>query len=183
MPSRRWMGMASSSVTHAASMISSSATNTCAYSKPSVAPVENPKYAVVVITRGERERGKYAAAIAGRIYRELAPRISRDHGRYMALKNQSGAGRVDSRTAAAEDGEEDDDVEIAASDDEDRKTIAAAPPVKQQVVVPEPKKGVVKTAQSMPVLSPVVIPYRKDGLPVQAPPAAAQRPRIVKNER
>ena len=148
----------------------------------SVAPVENPKYSVVVITRGERERGKWAAAVAGRIYRELAPRISRDHGRYMALKNQSGAGRVDSRTAAVEDGEEDEDMEIAASDDEDRKAIAAAPPVKQQLVVPDPRKGVVKTAQSMPVLTPVVIPYRKDGLPVQTPPAT-QRPRIVKNEK
>ena len=149
----------------------------------SVAPVENPKYAVVVITRGERERGKYAAAVAGRIYRELATRITRDHGRYLALKNQAGAGRVDARTAASEDGEEDEDGEIAASDDEDRKAIAAAPPVKQQTVVPEPKKGVVKTAQSMPVLSPVVIPYRKDGLPVQSPTPATQRPRIVKNEK
>ena len=149
----------------------------------SVAPVENPKYAVVVITRGERERGKWAAAVAGRIYRELAPRITRDHNRYMALKNQAGAGPVDSRSAAAEDGEEDEDVEVAASDDEDRKAIAAAPPVKQQTVVPDPRKGVVKTAQSMPVLSPVVIPYRKDGLPVQTPPGAAQRPRIVKNEK
>ena len=148
----------------------------------SVAPVENPKYAVVVITRGERERGKWAAAVAGRIYRELAPRISRDHGRYIALKNQSGAGRVDSRTVATEDGEEDEDMEVAASDDEDRKAIAAVPPVKQQPVVPDPRKGVVKTAQSMPVLTPVVIPYRKDGLPVQAPPAT-QRPRIVKNEK
>jgi hypothetical protein len=150
----------------------------------SVAPVENPKYAVVVITRGERERGKYAAAVAGHIYRALAQRITRDHNRYMALKNRSGGAPLDSRTAAAEDGEEDEDVEIAASDDEDRKAIAAVPTVKQQVpVVPDPKKGVVKTAQSMPVLSPVVIPYRKDGLPLETPPAAQQRPRIVKNEK
>jgi len=148
----------------------------------SVAPVEQPKYSVVVITRGERERGKWAAAVAGRVYRELAPRITRDQGRYMALKNQAGAGLIDARSAAkGDDDEEDDSGEIAASDDEDRKAIAAAPAVKQQVVQPDPKKTVVKTAQSMPVLSPVVIPYRKDGLPVQQP--ATQRPRIVKNEK
>jgi len=148
----------------------------------SVAPVEQPKYAVVVITRGERERGKWAAAVAGRVYRELAPRITRDQGRYLALKNQAGAGLIDARSAAkGDDDEEDDNGEIAASDDEDRKAIAAAPVVKQQVAQPGPKKTVVKTAQSMPVLSPVVIPYRKDGLPIQQP--ATQRPRIVKNEK
>jgi len=98
------------------------------------------------------------------------------------LKNQAGAGLIDARSAAkGDDDEEDDNGEIAASDDEDRKAIAAAPVVKQQVAQPGPKKTVVKTAQSMPVLSPVVIPYRKDGLPIQQP--ATQRPRIVKNEK
>ena len=38
----------------------------------SVAPVEDPKYSVVVITRGQGERGKYAAAIAGQVYQALA---------------------------------------------------------------------------------------------------------------
>ena len=42
----------------------------------SVAPVENPQYAVVVITRGQSERGKYAAQIAGRIYEALRPRFT-----------------------------------------------------------------------------------------------------------
>jgi membrane peptidoglycan carboxypeptidase len=41
----------------------------------SVAPVVNPKLAVVVITRGQAERGKYASAIAGRVYQALAPRL------------------------------------------------------------------------------------------------------------
>ncbi|MBA4124682.1 MAG: hypothetical protein H0X72_19745 [Acidobacteria bacterium] len=41
----------------------------------SVAPVENPKYAVIVITRGQSERGKYAAAIAGKIYQSLRRRL------------------------------------------------------------------------------------------------------------
>jgi len=36
----------------------------------SVAPIEQPKYAVAVITRGQRERGRHAAAVAGQIYSE-----------------------------------------------------------------------------------------------------------------
>src|SRR5688572_13120082 len=44
----------------------------------SVAPVEDPKYSVVVITRGHRERGKYAAAIAGKVYQALSGQISRN---------------------------------------------------------------------------------------------------------
>ena len=41
----------------------------------SVAPVVNPQIAVVVVTRGAGERGKYAAAIAGKVYQSLAPRL------------------------------------------------------------------------------------------------------------
>lgn len=41
----------------------------------SVAPLEAPKYAVVVITRGQNERGKYAAMVAGQIYEALRPRL------------------------------------------------------------------------------------------------------------
>jgi cell division protein FtsI/penicillin-binding protein 2 len=37
----------------------------------SVAPVINPKYTIVVVTRGQGERGKIAAAIAGKIYQKL----------------------------------------------------------------------------------------------------------------
>ncbi len=40
-----------------------------------VAPIQNPKFAVVVITRGKYARGKYSAAIAGKIYETLEPRF------------------------------------------------------------------------------------------------------------
>ncbi len=42
----------------------------------SVAPVENPKLAIVVITRGQGERGKFAAAVAGNIYEALRNRLN-----------------------------------------------------------------------------------------------------------
>lgn len=41
----------------------------------SVAPVVDPKLSVIVITRGQGERGKYASAVAGKIYRALENRI------------------------------------------------------------------------------------------------------------
>ena len=156
----------------------------------SVAPVEKPKYAVVVITRGQSERGKYAAAVAGKIYRELAPRLVRDQARYMALKNQA-AQSIDTRTAVTDD--EDDDSEEAS--EANSGTNAAAPPKDEEVftvyaepriAVPQPQKQVqpekkvVRTADSKPVFSPVVIPYRKDGKPVDQ---LTSRPRIVKNEK
>lgn len=46
----------------------------------SVAPVNNPRLAVVVITRGQSERGKYAAAVAGRIYNSLRSRLGQKPG-------------------------------------------------------------------------------------------------------
>lgn len=42
----------------------------------SVAPIENPRYAVVVITKGLQARGKYSAAIAGKVYGALKPYLN-----------------------------------------------------------------------------------------------------------
>lgn len=42
----------------------------------SVAPVVNPRLAVIVITRGSGARGKYASGIAGQIYKSLAHRFN-----------------------------------------------------------------------------------------------------------
>lgn len=158
----------------------------------SVAPVEKPKYAVVVITRGHSERGKWAASVAGKIYRELAPRLVRDRERYMALKNQA-ASSIDTRSAIMDD--EDDDTEeqtasnaaangiIEKVDGEEVFTVTAEP----RISVPQPQqqpmqqqKKVVKTADSKPVFAPVVIPFRKDGKPVEP---SSSRPRVVKNEK
>ena len=77
----------------------------------SVAPVESPKLAVVVILRGQGERGKYAAAVAGKIYDALRSRIKLGDNRNYAklplqLKPQS---KMDAKTAAAlDDGDTDD---------------------------------------------------------------------------
>jgi membrane peptidoglycan carboxypeptidase len=77
----------------------------------SVAPVENPRLAVVVILRGQSERGKYAAAVASSIYNALRNRIKIDGSKSVAklplqLKPQS---KIDAKTSAAlDDGETED---------------------------------------------------------------------------
>lgn len=77
----------------------------------SVAPIENPKLAVVVILRGQSERGKYAAAVAGNIYSTLRNRIKIDGNKNYAklplqLKPQS---KIDAKTSAElDDGETED---------------------------------------------------------------------------
>jgi penicillin-binding protein 2 len=77
----------------------------------SVAPAVNPKYAVVVITRGQSERGKYASAVAGKIYQALAPRFNRSERETLAkvpvqLKPQR---KINAQTSAQIDNDEGED--------------------------------------------------------------------------
>ncbi len=157
----------------------------------SVAPIENPKYSVVVITRGQSERGKYAAAIAGKIYSALSPDIRRSTDANPTWARVKPKQAIDDKTAATlEEDEEDDEAETAEVRDTDdepivvgasqRKVAAAAP-----VPTPEQKKLVVKTVQSKPkTFPPVVITYKKDGTLTERPSGGTltQRPRIVKNK-
>lgn len=136
----------------------------------SVAPVEEPQYAVVVITRGESERGKYAAAVAGNVYRALAPRLRRNQEKYMALKNLRPS-TVPDNVALADDEEEDDDAAMDSTET-GRQVIVAGSAARQ---ADAPKKLVQKTTQSKPTnFPPVVIEYDKNK-------AAKTRDRIVKN--
>lgn len=50
----------------------------------SVAPVADPQFSVIVITRGPGERGRHAAAVAGSIYQVLGRRIQRRNSRNIA---------------------------------------------------------------------------------------------------
>src|SRR6185369_9463638 len=77
----------------------------------SVAPIENPKYAVAVITRGQKERGKYAAAVAAQIYKALSRNIVRTDRNlaqtefHIAPKNQAA---LKAAVATVADGDEDE---------------------------------------------------------------------------
>ena len=139
----------------------------------SVAPVEDPKYSVVVITRGQSERGRYAAAIAGKIYQALRPRISRNTEKALARRLMKPLPAVDINTASRLDEEEEDGEEINSGDEKEKALIIVGSRVKEVPV--QPKKLIQKTTQSKPSFPPVVITFDKSG-------AEKTRPRVVKNK-
>ena len=153
----------------------------------SVAPVENPKYSVVVITRGSGERGKYAAAIAGRVYQALSPRIRPSRNLALAEARFGKRSSIqNSANVAAADEDEDDD---AASDDaavattqtadqtaDQQKTIVPQQYRPAPSTVPVQKPLITRTGQSTPKFPPVIIQYDKSGAETKS------RPRVVKDK-
>jgi hypothetical protein len=139
----------------------------------SVAPVEDPKYSVVVITRGEHERGKYAAAVAGRVYEALRGDIRRNPDMNLALRTRRAP--VDSKVAD----EDEDEAEVGGDTEEAaapvRSTVARETAPAYAPVKTEPKKMIQRTTQSSPKFSPVVIDFDRSG-------AEKTRPRVVKNK-
>ena len=159
----------------------------------SVAPVENPKYAVVVITRGSGERGKYAAAIAGRVYQALSPRIRPARNLALAASRFGNRPSIQKNMAAADDEDEDDDA--ATTDDASAATNDKADNVSPQMpqyrpapaaVQPVQKPLVTRTVQSTPKFAPIIIQYDKSGADrsdksTKPDPSTATRPRVIKN--
>lgn len=137
----------------------------------SVAPIEDPKYAVVVITRGQSERGKYAAAVAGQIYNALRPRINRHPDSIWAKRTMKPVTPAADSQVARGDGEDEDEADEA---ERDTAPIVVGRPVVTAPAQPAVRKMIQKTAQSKPVFAPVVIEYDRSG-------AEKKRPRIVKN--
>jgi membrane peptidoglycan carboxypeptidase len=133
----------------------------------SVAPIENPKFAVIVITRGQAERGKYAAAIAGNIYQTLSRRFDEKGNTNLALipLELKPKPKVDAKTSAQMDTDEDED-----SDDND----ATPKGKKGGADILTTRETVEKKAEkSTPVFAPVIIKVKK------AASNEITRPRIV----
>jgi len=128
----------------------------------SVAPIEQPKYAVAVITRGPRARGRAAAAVAAQIYQALSPQIVRtDRNLAQTEFKIFPKGAVETQTVAADgEGSDEEEAEMAADglggDEGNVIIVPSAPPASQ-------KKLVTKTGSSKPVFPPVIITYDKDG--------------------
>ncbi|HSU25380.1 MAG TPA: penicillin-binding transpeptidase domain-containing protein [Pyrinomonadaceae bacterium] len=145
----------------------------------SIAPVEDPKYSVVVITRGEGERGKYAAAVAGKVYQALGSQLHRNPDRDLARRNLKPQPASSRMAARDEDDDDADSPENTQAEETpivvgQRNAVVAAQPT------PAPKKLIQKTTQSKPVsFAPVVITFDKDA---DRKAAAKERPRIVKNK-
>lgn len=130
----------------------------------SVAPVVDPKLSVVVITRGQGERGKYASAIAGKIYKALGNRIYGPNRNFTAksplvLKPQQ---KVTARNSALLDNDEGEETDEGDSN----KAVQ-----KPQSVKPNPRKGeeITKKPDSGSLFDPVVIEVNR----------GHQRPRVV----
>jgi hypothetical protein len=152
----------------------------------SVAPVEDAQYSVVVITRGEGERGKYAAGVAGQVYRALAPRLRRNQEKYLAIKNLRPTPAQPDNMAAVDDEDEDDtasgDVQeerpvivVGATNDASKKLVQRTT---QSRPTTQPQARPVVTPQSkVNSFPPVVIQYDKE----KAARGEATRPRVVKN--
>lgn len=127
----------------------------------SVAPVEYPKYAVVVITRGNSERGKFAAGVAGKIYEALRPRLQENGPRNLAhipeklrprsMQQQNTTVAAPATTVAR--GIEDLDPEEA----EDVIEVRPTPPVRT-TTAPVQKPLIRKTNSSQPVNQPIFPP-------------------------
>lgn len=85
----------------------------------SVAPVANPEYAVIVITRGQNERGKYAAAIAGNVYQVLGKRMANGNTNSvrvpLILKPQPRVNALTSAELDSDQGEDSDDADTVAT--------------------------------------------------------------------
>jgi penicillin-binding protein 2 len=153
----------------------------------SVAPIEDPKYSVVVITRGQSERGRYAAAIAGKVYHALGGQIKRN--RDLLYARQLKVKPAVPVTAGDDDeGEESDVAEaeqefVAPSQNVPAPIIVGAPKTTVIAAAPTPaseKKLVQKTTQSTPSFKPRVIEFDRSGAATD--PAKKERPRIVKNK-
>lgn len=149
----------------------------------SVAPIEQPKYAVAVILRGPKQRGRYAAAVASKIYSALSPKIERTN-RNLAQTEFNIQPRYTVPTTVATAADDDED------EDENAENSATGVPTAPQnvIVVPsapkqnEQKKLVQKTVDSKQTFPPVVITYSKDGKTstMTSQPDNKKRERVVK---
>ncbi len=131
----------------------------------SVAPIEQPKYAVAVITRGQRERGRYAAAVAADVYRALANHIVRTDRNlaqtefHIQPKNANDT-RNAAQLAERADDEEDTDSDSDAAVAGDNNGIIVVPNAVPNFTRDNStrKKLVTRTGDSQPVSKPLFNP-------------------------
>ncbi|MBA2620793.1 MAG: hypothetical protein H0U87_06305 [Acidobacteria bacterium] len=161
----------------------------------SVAPIANPKLAVVVITRGQAERGKYAAAVAGKIYRALSSRLREKTNPNFTAQTPPAPQqivkpkpKVDAKTAALIDNENAESAPDAAAEDETidadndaflskgKKGGAGNNPAAPTTSAPLVRKAENKTNKPAENLfSPIIITVKKEK-------TETTRPRIVSHE-
>jgi hypothetical protein len=146
----------------------------------SVAPAVNPQIAVVVITRGLGERGKYASAIAGKIYGAISYRFKDQRREFIAktpLELVKPQPKINAQTSALlddEEGEDSDEGDVNSAKIKKQETPAQKTP-------PAAKKPELKQADKK-TFAPVVIKYKRDGAE-ESDNSLPTRPRIVKTNK
>jgi membrane peptidoglycan carboxypeptidase len=137
----------------------------------SVAPVVNPKIAVVVVLRGSGERGKYAAGVAGNVYRQLGikytPQIPNNLAKTQPILNPRP--KVDPKTAEKLSDEEDE--EISDENTKEGDSLNNKNKVKKQTsVTTKPETTITNN-------NPIIV---NSANPTVSPTPTKTRPRIVK---
>jgi Penicillin binding protein transpeptidase domain len=149
----------------------------------SYAPVANPQLAVVVVTRGSGERGKSAAAIAGKIYRGLDARYGRVPGGQYAVSPVPQP-RVSPKDAAAISDEED---EGDSMEDASNVRSGEAPSTSNQnvkrVIMPVGKRG--NGTKVSPVSTPALQESTPDDIRIidEANPAGSEKTDVPAEQR
>ena len=142
----------------------------------SVAPIQNPKYSVVVITRGQAERGKYAAAVAGKVYQALRPRLLEKNDRNLALAPFRIAPKthITAKTPVPSSDEDDEEIIEAEEGGDTNENVkkTSAPKKEMSTNMHMPNPAVKKAENVADMFPPVVITVKKRG-------DQATRPRIV----
>ncbi|HMM78899.1 MAG TPA: penicillin-binding transpeptidase domain-containing protein [Pyrinomonadaceae bacterium] len=123
----------------------------------SVAPIEQPKYAIAVITRGQSERGRYAAGIAAQIYHALAGTITRTDRNlaqtefHILPKNVAAAKKV---VINDDDSDDSDSLDTMQTQPDGRNVIIVGNAERESA---KPEKLVKRTGDSKPLFAPVII--------------------------
>lgn len=145
----------------------------------SVAPVQNPKYAVVVITRGQAERGKSAAAVAGRVYTALRPRLGEasESNPILNAYKYTPKPQISEKIAAQIGGDEGEEEDAQGNEEtvSDAKSSKAVAETDEIAEVPVPKPVVRKGEKPSKMFPSVVIKVKKGE-------GETTRPRIVTNK-
>lgn len=144
----------------------------------SVAPIQNPKYSVVVITRGQAERGKYAAAVAGKVYQALRPRLLENNDRNLALTPYRIAPKpqITAKTPVLSDEEDEENVETEAGGDTEETAKETVSPKKVTSVNTPLQNPSVKKSEKIADLFPSVV------IKVKKREGETTRPRVVTNK-
>ncbi|MDQ3802097.1 MAG: penicillin-binding transpeptidase domain-containing protein, partial [Acidobacteriota bacterium] len=154
----------------------------------SVAPAVNPQIAIVVITRGQSERGKYASAIAGKIYQAISYRFRETRRELVAQQAplelvKPPKPKINAQTSAQLDDEAGEDSDEGDTNTSGVKSKKEETPATRQNPAPDARKKPELKQADKNTFSPVVIKYNREGAETPDNSSLPTRPRIVKTNK